>query len=700
MKQQDFLIEIGTEELPPKSLRTLAENFAGLIINKMSSRTLVYKKIDYFATPRRLAVLIHQLEPQQSDRIVKYDGPFVRAAYDSQNQPTKALEGFARKCGVAIEELEIIETEQGGRLVHSFTEKGKHIKELMPAIIREALQALPIIKPMRWGERDIEFVRPVHWITLLYGKEEISAEILGHFASRITYGHRFLYPQAISLTDASEYEKVLYDKGKVIADFEKRKQLISEEIQKKAAENECSALIEEDLLNEVTGLVEWPVALLAKFDEEFLDVPREALISSMQHHQKSFALFNAGLRSQFITISNIESKDPAEVIRGNERVMRARLSDAKFFYDSDRKTKLIDRLEALKNVTFQAKLGNLYEKSQRIALLAKDIGEKITSAQNPVNLDLIERASLLCKTDLLSAMVGEFPELQGIMGLYYARNDGEDERVGEAIQDHYHPRFAGDSLPETVTSCTVALADRIDTLVGIFGINQIPTGDKDPFGLRRATVGILRIIIEKELDLDLHSLLAIAQKSYQQPLPNTTLIAQIHIFIIERLRAWYLDKNIPADVITAVLTLSNPRPLDIDHRIKAVHIFKNRPEAPALAEANKRVHNLLKKNEALQNSLGSDPFNKIEGQLFQHDAEHKLYDAIKKHHDKTKQLISEQGYTNQLLELAYLQKPLADFFEKVMIMDENEALRNNRLALLASLRNLFLEVADISQLQF
>lgn len=699
--KQDLLIEIGTEELPPKILRALAENFAGLVMNRLTSRMLIFDEANthYFATPRRLAVLIRQLESQQPDVTNEKRGPFVKAAYDDQNQPTKALEGFAKVCGVPISQLETIETEQGLRLIHRSLEKGKNVKELLSEIIQEALKALPLGKSMRWGSGSMEFPRPIHWITLLYGKDEINAKIAGLTSGRITYGHRFHHPEVISLNNASDYEKIL-EKNKVIADFDKRKKIIREQIQKKAHENNASALIDEDLLNEVTGIVEWPIALLVSFDKEFLEVPREALISAMQHHQKSFPLFNNNMemQPQFITISNIESKDPTEVIRGNERVMRARLSDAKFFYDTDRKQKLETHLEGLKDIVFQKNLGTLYDKSQRIAALAETI-VKAYDLSN-VNADLAKRAGLFCKTDLLTAMVGEFPELQGIMGYYYAENDGEKDEVAQAIREHYSPRFAGDATPKKLTGCVIALADRIDTLTGIFGINQIPTGEKDPFGLRRAALGILRILIEKELNIDLYQLIESAKNLYTQPLPNKDLVNSLYNFIVERLRAWYQDQNITPDVLAAVLASrgNSHVPLEIHQRILAVQAFKKLPEATALAAANKRVSNLLIKNNQLEQFTKTDPLSLVQDNLFEKDIERSLFKEILLKTKNSKE--KAKNYTEQLLELASLRNPVDTFFDSVMVMDENEKLRNNRLALLAALRNLFLNIADISQLQF
>jgi glycyl-tRNA synthetase beta chain len=682
--KNNLLIEIGTEELPPKSLKKLAEAFAGNIKQKLVSAEFTFSEIKFFATPRRLAVMVYQLNSKQPDRSVERRGPALRAAFDDNGKPTKALEGFAHSCNTTVNKLEKLETTQGSWIVYRYQEQGKTIDELLSSFVNQALNELPIPKPMRWDNGDVQFVRPVHWVVMLYGKKLIKDEVLGVVADKKTYGHRFHHPAAIVLPDADSYQKLLKEKGRVIVDFAERKKMILEQVENIAKQKNSQAIIPEALLDEVTGLVEWPAALLANFGKEFLAVPREALISAMQDHQRCFALKRNQdeLLPCFITISNIESKDPQEVVRGNERVMRARLADAKFFYETDCKQKLSDRLENLKQVVFQAKLGSLCDKSQRVAELAKLIAEKCG-----VNSEHAYRAGLLCKTDLLTNMVGEFPELQGIMGYYYAKQDSEDIEVAKAIRDHYRPRFAWDELPETLTGCAVALADRLDTLVNIFKIGLIPTGDKDPFGLRRAALGIVRVVIEKELNLDLAELLIA---------PQPEVISQVCVFILERLPAWYGEQGITGDTLQAVLTVQQDSRnlIDMHHRVLAVKNFRQLPQAQSLAAANKRVKNLLSKSAKsfVQTST-------IDQALFSMSEERDLFAALRAARENAQPLIKSKSYTALLIELANLQMPVDKFFDKVLVMDENEKLRNNRLALLAELRQLFLTVADISLLQ-
>ncbi len=690
MQQHDFLLEIGTEELPPKLLPRLGQSLADHIRQALIKEALSFAEINFFASPQRLGILITQLCAQQTDHLIERRGPALRAAYDAQNQPTPALTGFARSCGVDIDQLEKLETAQGSWLIYRFTEKGKAVKELMPAIITQAIANLPIPKPMRWADLDTQFVRPVQWIVMLYGDQIIAEKILGLTASNITYGHRFHHPQAIPIASAEQYAELLEQQGYVIADFAKRKANIRQQVLQLAQTINGTALIDDGLLDEVTGIIEWPVALLVHFDESFLMVPKEALISAMQHHQKSFPVINSEqqLLPWFITVSNIKSLNQAEVIRGNERVMRARLSDAKFFYETDCKISLAERLADLKNIVFQAKLGTLYAKSERISKLAGYIAEKINAVPQ-----YAERAGLLAKTDLVSNMVNEFPELQGVMGDYYARHEGEPAAIAAAIREHYLPRFAKDSLPENPVSCAVALADRLDTLIGIFGINQAPTGDKDPFGLRRAAVGVLRILVEKHLNINLLELLALAFKHYSITLPNASAAQQTFDFIYERFRAWYQEQNIAADIFAAVYAKRPTSPFDFALRIKAVNEFCQLPQAAALIAANKRVSNLLLK-ENQQHLTGE-----LNSELLQEAAEQQLAQALVEKNKQILPLYSKADYTTALTELASLQPIIDAFFDKVMVMVENQALRQNRLLLLSKLRELFSYAADISLLQ-
>lgn len=688
---QNFLFEIGTEELPARFLKLMAESLQRQILHGLNKAELTAEDLSYFATPRRIAVRITGLVEQQPDRIIERKGPALNAAYNEHGQPTPALAGFARSCGTTIDQLTTLETPQGSWYVYRVTKPGQSIYELLPQIIATALDNLPIPKPMRWNNYNIEFIRPVHWVLMLYGAKHVPANILGLASGRVTYGHRFHHPQAIDVAHESEYETLL-NKAHVITDFYQRQQLILRQVAELAQSVHGNAITTSTLLDEVTGLVEWPVALLVPFDEKFLTVPQEALIAAMEDHQKCFPIAdqNNRLMPHFITICNIESKDRQEVIQGNERVMRARLADAKFFYETDCKRKLSDRLIELEHVVFQAKLGNLFEKSQRIAALTRQIVESAL-------IDQGERAGLLCKADLTTSMVNEFPELQGIMGGYYAQRDGETNEVANAIREHYLPRHAGDQLPTAPISCAVAIADRVDTLIGIFGIHQAPTGEKDPFSLRRAAIAVLRILIEKQLNQNLYQLLCASYKNYQHELPNKDVIAQVHEFILDRLQNWYHEKSIGSDVLAAVLAVERNTPLDIDKRVHAVQVFRKLPEAQALAAANKRVSNLLKQTQLDNEQINTDPLRKINISLFTSHVEQELYDAIALKYMQQEREIS--NYVDRLTDLASLRAPIDSFFDAVLVMDKEETLRNNRLALLAALRKLFLEVADISMLQ-
>lgn len=688
---QDLLLEIGTEEIPAKNLLALSQALANNIQTGLQKAGLQHGEVQTYATPRRLAVLIKNLSAKQNARLVERKGPAVNAAFDANNNPTPALQGFARSCNTTIENLQQVDTTQGAWFIYRFEETGKDVFELMPEIINKAISDLPIPKPMRWGNESISFIRPVHWIVLMYGEKVIPATVLGQASNNITYGHRFLAPQAITIKTPENYAAQLKN-AFVIADFAERQTEIKQQI--KTIEAEINADIgPSTLFDEVTGLVEWPQCLLANFDKTFLTVPQEALIAAMNDHQKSFPLrknTTHELLPHFITVSNLVSKDPKEVIRGNERVMRARLADAKFFYEQDLKSNSEQRLDALKKIIFQAGLGTIFDKSQRLVKLV----EHITQQDDKAVKDNVMRAAVLCKSDLVSNMVGEFPELQGIMGYYYALQENESSETATAIQQHYWPRFAGDKLPESAASAAVALSDRLDSLVGIFGINQIPTGDKDPFGLRRAAVGVVRILIEKKLSHDLTDLLSVAYQNYHDQLPNKNTVAQVHDYILERLRAWYQEQNITADTLAAVLAVHNHIPTDIDKRVHAVQTFRQLPEAASLAAANKRVSNLLTKSAELTTTHSSDTLKLVNSSLFQNPEEHALYQAI-----IDKSAVNAATYEQQLISLASLKQPVDDFFDRVLVMEEDEKLRHNRLALVAALRQLFLAVADISLLQ-
>lgn len=688
MKTQNLLLEIGTEELPAKTLQKLSQALGAEIKNNLTKAELGHGEIKLFATPRRLAVIVKDLATAQNSRHIERKGPAVQAAFDEHGNPTKTGLGFAQSCGVDIKRLQKRKTDKGEFLFFSYQQPGETTPKLLPNMIQEAIHKLPIPRPMHWGSHETVFIRPVHWIVLLFGNELIKTQILGVTVERQTYGHRFLHPKPITLKTPNEYEKKLLT-GKVIADFDSRKETIRKQLKKVTHASE-KVIHDEELLNEVTGLVEWPVALLGNFESRFLEVPTEILIMAMKSHQKYFPVIDAQqhLLPHFVTISNIKSKNPKRVIAGNERVLRARLSDASFFYHSDLKHSLESCLEKLKTVVFQTKLGTLLDKVKRLAQGANYIAQIIGA--NPKHA---ERAGLLAKTDLLSEVVGEFPELQGIMGYYYALQDNEPEAVALGIKEQYLPRFAKDHLPESLVGCTAALADRADTLVGIFGIQQAPTGEKDPFGLRRAALGILRIIIEKQLPLDLKDLFTCAIQNYSFPLENKNLLTEVLDFTLERLRAWYSDQGISADVFAAVLARYPTKPFDFHQRLIAVQNFLTLPEAQALSAANKRVSNILKKED------GVSTHSQINPALFEREEEHILGDLIGKKAKEVEQLYNLGKYTEALATLAALQKPIDNFFDRVMVMIENENIRNNRLALLMNLRNLFLQIADVSLLQ-
>lgn len=686
-KAADLLVEILTEELPPKALLSLSIAFKQEIENELKKLELNFSNIKPFATPRRLAVFIKNLDAKQKDSLIERKGPAWKAAFDEKGQPTKACEGFAASCGTTTDKLTVIENEQGKWVACTQHISGKTIQELIPDIIQKALLNLPIPKRMRWGDKTIEFVRPVHNVILLFDNQVIPAEILGCKTNRQTRGHRFLSQGDIEIKSPSSYEEQLEKQGFVIADYENRKEMIRQQAQHKTT-NHVS--ISEALLNEVTGLVEWPVALLGNFDKEFLSVPQEVLISAMQDHQRYFpVLDNQGkILPQFIAVSNIQSKNETQVIKGNERVLRARLADAAFFFEKDKKETLKDRLARLKNIVYQAKLGSLYDKAERIAKLSEWIAQKIN-----IDAKMAYQAGQLAKTDLTTELVGEFPELQGIAGYYYALNDGEPKVVAEAIKEHYQPRFSGDVLPASLLGCAVAVADRIDTLVGIFGINQPPTGDKDPFGLRRAALGVLRILIDKKLPVDLQSLLSFAMNTYQVQLENKNVIDDVYQFMLERLKPWYQEQGILADVFASVAALNIASPYDFHCRIQAVQMFKQMAAAEALSIANKRVSNILAKYSS------AIDLEKIDENLFENEAERILAAELKAKQQTIDKLSHSAEYQQVLTQLANLRQPVDDFFDKVMVMTEDKAKRENRILLLKKLRALFLNVADIALLQ-
>lgn len=689
MQHADFLVEIQTEELPPKTLLKLAENFLQELTARLQKSGLSFGKTQFFATPRRLAISIKKCAAFQPDTVVERKGPALKAAFDEAGQPTPACMGFARSLGVLPAELITITQPQGQWVGFNQAVPGKTAHILLPELIREALNALPITKRMRWGNHDESFVRPVHSVMLLYGKEIIKTKLFDCISDRFTVGHRFLTHKPISIASPAVYEKKL-EKNFVIADFFKRRTRIQEKILEASETVNGQVLIHPDLLDEVTGLVEWPVALIGRFDTPFLEVPQEILISAMQDHQRYFPLINprGQLLPYFVMISNIISRDPEGVVIGNERVLRARLSDAKFFFTTDKKIKLNTRYEKLNHIIFQEKLGTLADKTQRLMQLAIWIAQKLK-----LNTTLAERAAYLSKCDLTTEVVGEFPELQGIMGGYYAKQNGEKDEVARAIAEHYLPKFSGDALPKSKLGCVLALSDRIDSLVGIFGINEAPTGDRDPYALRRAATGILRILIEQKIELDLNEFIHCALHQYQQKCPNPHTARQTLNFILDRLKPWYQEQNIPADVLAAVLSLNITCPYDLHQRITAVLAFTKLAEANSLSIANKRVSNILARANFIENK------NAIDATLFQQDAEKKLAKCLAKKAEIITKLSATKKYTEILTELAGLRAPIDDFFAEVMVMVDDRALRQNRLQLLYEIRALFLHVADITFLQ-
>ncbi|QEM83651.1 glycine--tRNA ligase subunit beta [Halomonas binhaiensis] len=687
MAAQTLLVELGVEELPPGAINALSDSFADGIRRGLNEAGVAFEGTTAYSTPRRLAVRVEGLSDKQPDREVEKRGPALAAAF-KDGQPTKAAEGFARSCGVSVDQLIHLETDKGTWLGFREQQQGEATTSLLPAILEKAVTSLPVPKNMRWGASRIEFSRPAHWFVVLYGDKVVPASVLGLNSGRTTFGHRFHAPQAIELAHADDYLKSLADAW-VIADREERRSRILEQVLAEAELLDATAVIDEDLLDEVNGLVEWPVALTGNFDERFLEVPAECLVSSMKANQKYFHLLDDEglLKPAFITISNIDSSEPEKVIAGNEKVIRPRLADAAFFYETDRKHKLADRFSGLANVVFQQKLGTLADKAARSANVAAHIARKIGGDE-----DKARRATQLAKCDLVTEMVLEFPELQGIMGRYYAEHDGEDAEVAKALEEQYLPRFAADEIPATRTGQALAIADRLDTLTGIFGIGQRPSGTKDPFALRRAAIGTLNIMIKGELDLDLRQLLELAVAQHKELPKAEGLVQEVLDYMLERFRAWSHDEGISAEVYLAVRARPVTTPLDFARRLRAVHLFASREEAAALAAANKRVSNILSKQE-------HDGSISVDASLLSEDAEKALYEAVTHCRDQVDPLFQNARYSDALDVLASLRAPVDAFFDQVMVMADDSAVRNNRLALLASLQALFLEVADIAELQ-
>ncbi|AEA96156.1 glycine--tRNA ligase subunit beta [Alteromonas mediterranea] len=687
MRTENCLVELGTEELPPKALKSLGEAFATQFEAALSQADLSFDSVSWFAAPRRLAVYVSGLAEGQADKVVEKRGPAVSAAFDADGNPTKAAQGWARGNGIDVADAERLVTDKGEWLLHKAHVPGQSVAELLEGLINQAVSKLPIPKPMRWGNYNTQFIRPVHTLCVLYGSEVVNVSVLGLTSGRVVQGHRFHGEGRFELDHADNYASAL-EQQYVLADFEARKDKVRQQLEDAAKNLSLKPDYDEELLEEIASLVEWPVVLQAGFDKGFLEVPKEALIYTMKDDQKYVPLLDSdgALSNTFLFVTNIESHDASQVISGNEKVIRPRLADAEFFFNSDKKTTLESRLESLETVLFQKQLGTLKEKSERISALSAFIASQIDANETQA-----ARAGLLAKTDLMSNMVMEFPDVQGVMGKYYALNDGEDAPVAEALYEQYMPRFAGDALPSSGVSASVALADKLDTLVGIFGIGQLPKGDKDPFALRRAAIGVLRIVTELSLPLDLETLVSKAIDVYGNKLTNAETQTQVVDFVLGRFNALLQDQAIAIDVIQAVAARRPTKPSDYLARVHAVDKFKALEEAEALAAANKRVANILAK----QNVEVTATVN-IDESLLAEDAEKALYVELKAAQKEVEIAVPSQDYTRILTTLATLRNVIDNFFDNVMVMADDEAVKHNRLALLSLLRQLFLTTADIS----
>lgn len=688
MSVKDFLVEVGCAELPPKALKGLSDAFISGLTAGLNAAGLSYREIKAFTSPRRLAARVEGLAIAQADSNVERVGPALSSAYDKDGRPTPAALGFARSCAVELASLEHVNIDGVDKLVFRALKKGEDSSNLLPNIVMGALQKLPIPRKMRWGSTRDEFVRPVYWLVMLFGETVLETELFGIRSGRITRGHRFQCENPITITSPAEYEGLLMNPGFVIADYETRKARVRELILEQGALLGALVHIDEDLLDEVTSMVEWPVALTGKFDEHFLAVPAEALISSMKNHQKTFYVTDkkGEMLPNFIAVANLASKDPAQVIAGNERVIRPRLADAAFFFDSDRKTTLVSRLPLLGKIVFQQQLGTVEQKSLRVAELSSFIASS-TSADEQISY----RAALLAKCDLLTNMVSEFPELQGIMGSYYARHDGEAEAVALAITEQYLPKFAGDAVPSSEAGAILAIAEKIDTICGLFAIGQPPTGSKDPFALRRAALGVLRIIVEKSMDVDLLFVIekSLALYTAQGLVVPEAIQAEVLGFMLERFRAWYQAEGIKAEVFQSVMELRPTKPLDFADRISAVNHFSLLPESASLSAANKRVSNILSKHQGVIPAT-------FDVSMLVEPAEKILAERISVLLAEVSPLFDDSEYALGLEKLSVLKPAIDTFFEDVMVMVDDVSLRDNRLALLNQLRALFLRVADIS----
>ncbi len=687
MSKENLLIELGTEELPPKALKKLAEAFAQSFEKDLNSAEIEFDNVEWFASPRRLAVKILNISDRQKNKLIEKKGPAISAAF-KDGVPTQAAIGWAKSNGITVEEADRLKTDKGEWLVYKAEIVGKPVKDLISSFINNAVKSLPIPKMMHWGSTKFEFVRPIHTLCVMYGNELVDMEMFGVKTSNIIRGHRFLGKQEIIMSSANDYPEKLELEGKVIADYKKRRDIVKSKIIEEANKLNGVADLDDSLIDEVTSLVEWPCVLTAKFEEKFLKVPAEALVYTMKGDQKYFPVYdkNGKLMPNFIFISNIESKDPSQVILGNERVVRPRLSDAEFFFNTDKKNSLESLLPKLETVLFQKQLGTLREKSSRVEELSRYIAKIIDA-----DVEKAGRAGLLSKCDLLTNMVMEFTDTQGVMGMHYAENDGEDALVSKALFEQYLPRFAGDKLPSNGVSSSVSLADKIDTMVGIFGINLPPKGDKDPFGLRRAAIGILRTTIENKYNIDLKDVVKKAVSLYGEKLTNIEVEKDVLDYTLGRLRYVYQEAGIKTDVVNSVLSLNFTNPMDIDKRVRSVNKFVGTEAAPSLCAANKRVSNILSKNN--ENFSGN-----VLNELLCEDAEKKLASAIDLVTKQVDPMLSSRDYDQALSILSSLKNDVDEFFDKVMVMDKDPRIKDNRLSLVNNLRNLFLRIADISLL--
>jgi len=688
IEREDFLVEIGTEELPPKILLALSNAFLHELKRGFRQHNLDYREATAYATSRRLAVQVSELAVRQEDQNIERRGPALDSAFDKAGNPTKAAIGFASSCGVAVEKLGYMHTDKGKWLSYSAKIDGKQTHTLLPKIVEKALNTLPVPRPMRWGSGATEFVRPVHWIVMLLGPIKVKATIFGVETSINTRGHRFHAPEKINIESPKDYSKLLEESGYVIADFGRRRDRIRQLATEIAGKNNNHVIINEDLLNEVTALVEWPAAICGSFDEKFLALPREVLIASMQDHQKYFPVesVDGALTNKFVAISNIESLDPSTVRRGNERVIRPRLSDAVFFWEQDKKSRLEDHLYRLQKIVYQNQLGSIKDKTDRVVTLARSLAPEFGA-----EADHTARAALLSRCDLVTEMVGDFPNLQGLMGSYYATADGEPQQITDALREFYMPRFSGDSIPTSPVGCCIAYADRLDTLVGIFAIGSVPTGDKDPFALRRAALGCFRIALESNSNVGLFESLQLTCDGYGSIIDANDVLADVADFIVERARGYFIDQQIPASVIESVLATSQNNPADIQRRISAVTAFRALTEANALASANKRIANILRKNSTKTTVTVSDA-------LLKEPAERVLVEHINSVSELADDFIQRGDHTAYLKALAGLHDPINLFFDEVMVMCDDIETRDNRIALLTKIRKLFTRVADVAYL--